>query len=260
MYTFQQLRVVHPNGNSYLFSSNSESSDVDIKGALKPVSVEIVRTLEENTIELEIGLDELDVAMRDGLSDSLVFQKMHCELSLLIDGNTRTLLRGQISEVTFSDTSAKIKVSSYLAKLGYGNVYRLGRSCRKIFGSSECGFNNGFTVTAINNISLNRQVISVSNSFPDNTFRNGKIEIALGSVYNISVDIATSFTDTLYLFEPLPKGIITGAVIRLYLGCNKDEAACKSYLNFENFGGVPESSNFFPGSNFYMASTKNIRT
>jgi hypothetical protein len=246
--------------------TSSVGSADSVLGILQISSVDVSRTLEGNVLSFEIPTLRLPVGHPSTSFMSRLIKSpdylvdLHIRLTVFINLDSQVLFTGKINTCEFSQKSIKVTASSYTQDLSFGQVYRMSTGCRNALGDNNCRVNLSlYTVTRpVISVSGSRLDVTTTNTLTADQFANGFLTITtFGEI--LRRDIAFNSTDTLYIFDPLPDIPLTAFTMSLTLGCTKDEARCKFFNNFANFGGVPENKRFFPGKEAFIASTKNLR-
>ena len=163
------------------------------------------------------------------------------------------IVAGRTGNVTILDGALSFELRSNSELLGKPVTNKTSPKCPYIFGGSECGLNLqannlqflGATVTAVAgtfNSEVTLDVVVNSN------FVNGTVFIQSGNNRGLYFDIQTvTGTDTVTLVGEFAGTFEIGDTLDITAYCQKDQAACIAYSNFENFGGVPVGGNWVPG-------------
>ena len=263
--TFYYLHDGHQTGvaTNTIYSSFNHSTPVEVTfPGIITTSVDVTRTIEENTLTVEILLeDSIFPKLRTYLTSPTALSATHFKYDILGAGSIRPVLYGKASDIKLSEQSITLTLYSYSSLLGAAKTFRLSRSCRNALYSPECGVNpvNPLYQDAkvISAISTDR--LSFNISVPTATSYTNGFAVFFQAGDDLIFDIAASGTNTIYLFERLPTFITIGGSVTLRLGCNKTEENCRFFNNFARFGGAPSSAGFLKGTMEFMASTKSER-
>lgn len=213
--------------------------------------VELQSNPEAGEFEIEVPLD-LEFLELFRVSPPSGMVTLLCQsFDSATPGQKSVVFKGSIINVTWGLESATVlceSSSQAIRRMGLRRNYQYG--CPHMLYGGECRVNrNDFLTTgSASNVTGTSVDLIAAAGKPDDWFAGGYIEYThseLQTVERISVGSSVGASGTLNLFS-YPVGLIGGAEVRAYAGCNRTIQECTDkFNNTENYGGMP----FIPSKN-----------
>lgn len=168
------------------------------------------------------------------------------------------LLRGFVGDLELTENTFTLKVDDISVKLLTKATYKASPTCHYGFGSPECGVNTapltytGVVQAAFPIIEFN--LIKISPSEPTLQLEEGILTFTSGVLNGLSFtisdsNIVTTVDHRITIYEKFPFLPASLDTLTIVAGCRKTITECRSYNNFERFGGVPAlNENWMPGN------------
>ena len=193
----------------------------------------------------EVGLiEEIDIKLGK-------WDKAAVEIILFDWQNTNnyaTVFNGFINTITQNDIGFEFELSGQKQRLQNQIGRTISRNCDAVLGDEKCGINlvaAGHFINAELLANSNVDFIETNaNNINADDYIYGKVVFKSGELSGFEIGIKSivrnAATILIFLENPLPILPMPGDSIRLFKGCDKTFAICKTrFLNGDNFRGCP---------------------
>lgn len=158
--------------------------------------------------------------------------------------------RGSFGEIVRAGGAFRAELRGLTEALNQPQGFAFQAGCSAVLGDARCRFATttpGFFVDlVVESVEDGRRFeFQAFAGFDDRWFEHGRIEVLSGEAAGLTGQVKTDRTREngrrLELWQGVGAPVVTGDTIRVYAGCNKSAATCRTkFANFLNFRGFPD--------------------